>query len=94
MLGAQLSNVIAQQVGLDVVEIKSTDGTKAGTLTAGKYIAEGVFISYEKGFGEYGVNETIPEVFTIEYELIRSLFVQFVQANDTRSGADIILKIE
>lgn len=94
MLGAQLSNMIAQRVGLDVVEIKSTDGTKAGTLTAGKYIAEGVFVSYEKGFGEYGVNETIPEVFTIEYELIRSMFVQFVQANDRRSGADLIFKLE
>jgi translocation and assembly module TamB len=94
MLGAQLSNVIAQRVGLDVVEIKSTDGAKAGTLTAGKYITEGVFVSYEKGFGEYGANETIPEVFTIEYELIRSLFLQFVQANDPRSGADIIFKIQ
>lgn len=93
MLGAQLSNVIAQRVGLDVVEIKSAGGTKAGTLMAGKYIAEGVFISYEKGFGDYGVNETVPEIFTIEYELIRSLFLQLVQANDRRSGGDIIYKI-
>jgi translocation and assembly module TamB len=94
VLAAQMSNTLARGVGLDVVELKGDENWSKASLTAGKYVSQDLYLSYELGFGDYDSNETAPESFTAEYELVRSLFLQLVSGNEQKSGVDLIWKID
>ena len=94
VLAAQMSSMLARSAGMDVVELKGDENWSKASLTAGKYVGQDLYLSYEKGFGDYDSDETAPKIFTAEYELIRSLFLQLVSGNESTSGVDLILIIK
>jgi hypothetical protein len=95
MVSQQLSATVGKSLGLDVVQVKGEDNWSKTSFTAGKYVTNSLFVSYEKGFGSYDANEVAPEIFTLEYQILRFLYLQMVGGNDPhRSGTDVIVKIE
>ena len=94
VLAAQMSSALARGAGMDVVELKGDENWSKASLTAGKYVSSDLYLSYEKGFGDYDTDETAPKIFTAEYELIRSLFLQLVSGNEATSGVDVIFIIK
>jgi hypothetical protein len=51
-------------------------------------------VSFEKGFGKYDANETIPEILTVEYEVVKFLFFQLISGTDDRSGVNVMVKLD
>jgi len=95
MVSQQLSATVGKSLGLDVVQVKGEDNWSKTSFTAGKYVTNSLFVSYEKGFGSYDANEVAPEIFTLEYQILRFLYLQMIGGNDPhRSGMDVIVKLE
>ena len=92
VLAAQMSSALARGGGLDVVELKGDENWSKASLTAGKYVSQNLYLSYERGFGDYDSNETAPETFTAEYELVRALFLSVVSGNDKNSNIGLTWK--
>ncbi|MBL1213321.1 MAG: hypothetical protein HND52_08195 [Ignavibacteriae bacterium] len=93
-LAAQLSSTLGSALGLDVIEIEGNNSWNSATLTAGKYLTDDLYVSYESGFGSTETNETNPRIVTLEYGLTKYLFLQLVEGNDKNSGFDFILKFD
>ncbi|MDZ7764983.1 MAG: translocation/assembly module TamB domain-containing protein [Melioribacteraceae bacterium] len=91
-LAAQVSSSLGDALGLDVIEIRGDENWQRATLTAGKYITDDLYVSYERGFGGTEANEVSPRIVTAEYELTTFLFLQLVEGNDKSAGFDVILK--
>jgi len=95
MASTQLSATVGKSLGLDVIQVKGEDNWSKTSFTAGKYVTNSLFVSYEKGFGSYDANEVAPEIFTLEYQILRYLCLQMIGGNDPhRSGMDVIVKLE
>jgi translocation and assembly module TamB len=94
LVSAQLSSTVGNWVGLDVVRVSGEDNWQKATFTAGKYVTNDVFATYERGLFSSDPNEPITEIARLEYQFVRSLFLRLTKANDTSSGADLIIKIE
>ena len=69
LVAAQLKNTLGDALGLDVIEIKGEDNWKQASLTAGKYLTDEMYVSYEEGFGSSETNEVSPTIITLEYGL-------------------------
>jgi len=93
-LAAQMSSALASGVGMDVVELKGDENWSKASLTAGMYVGDDLYISYEQGFGDYNSNETAPRFFTVEYELIRALSLQLISGNEQSSSIGLVFIIE
>jgi translocation and assembly module TamB len=93
-LAAQLSSTVGSALGLDVIEIEGNNSWNSATLTAGKYLTDELYVSYERGFGSTETNETNPRIVTLEYGLTKFLYFQLVEGNDKNSGFDVILKFD
>ena len=94
MLSARLSSTVGRSLGLDVVDVRGEESWSKVSLTAGKYVTDRLLVTYEKGFGDWESGEAEPQTLTLEYELFKFLFLQLVRGSDTRSGADILIKLQ
>jgi autotransporter translocation and assembly factor TamB len=94
LVSAQLSSTVGKWAGLDVVRVSGEDNWQKATFTAGKYITNDIFATYERGLFSSDPNEPITEVARLEYQFLKLLFLRLTKANDTSSGADLIIKIE
>ena len=85
------SEVAADKLGLDVVEIDdSNQTTGAGmTIKAGKYLNEKILVAVIQ---QMGTNSTTQ--FTLEYQLRKNLQFIFTQSEDNRTGVDILWRYE
>jgi translocation and assembly module TamB len=91
-LAAQLSSTVGGALGLDVIEISGNEGWQQASLTAGKYLTDDLYVSYERGFGSSETNEVNPRIVTMEYQLTKFLYFQLVEGNDKTSGFDAVIK--
>jgi translocation and assembly module TamB len=94
IVSSQLSSTVGKWAGLDVVRVSGEDNWQKATFTAGKYVTNEIFATYERGLFTSDPNEPIKELARLEYQLLQFLFLQLTKANDTSSGADLIIKIE
>ena len=90
----KISQTIGQQLNLDVIEIKAQENLSAATLTVGKYLTSDLFVSYQRGIGSIEDNDIARELVTLEYEILRFLFLQLIEGDSRESGADVIFKFE
>lgn len=91
-LAAQLSSTVGDALGLDVIEISGNESWQQASLTAGKYLSEDIYASYERGFGSSETNEVNAKIVTLEYQITKFLYFQLVEGNDKTSGFDAIIK--
>lgn len=94
MATAMVTQAVGRKFNLDYVELKSEDNWQKATFVAGKYITNDLFMSYERDIDFTQSEQTGDETITLEYELIRHLYLQLIQGSPTKSGAELILKIE
>ena len=94
LIESQLRNTVGEALGLDVIDIKGGNNWKQGSLTAGKYLTDDLFVSYETGFGNSETNEVNPKIVTLEYALSEIIFFQLVEGNDKTAGFDFIFKFD
>jgi len=94
LVAGQLKNTLGDALGLDVIEINGENSWKQTSLTAGKYLTDDLYVSYEKGFGSSETNELNPAIITLEYALTSFLNFQLVEGNDKTAGFDIIFKFD
>jgi len=87
-----IKDALRNSVGLDVVEISSGENWKAGSVKIGKYITNNLYLGYQQTFAFNKKEKTIePEKITLEYQILRSLFLQATNQS-SNSGFDIIFK--
>ncbi|MFW6219163.1 MAG: translocation/assembly module TamB domain-containing protein [Bacteroidota bacterium] len=92
----QLSNVLQDalqsSLHLDVVEISGENTWRSGKVTLGKYITDDLYLRYEQNFSFDKRSKTIePEKIALEYQILRSLFLQATNQKNN-SGFDLIFK--
>jgi translocation and assembly module TamB len=94
LLAGQLTKALQNKFNLDVVEIKAQDDWQSASFIAGKYLTTDLFASYQRGLGSgHDDDDIIPEIITLEYEIIRNVSLQMVAGDDRSSGFDLILKL-
>ena len=87
-----IKDALRNSVGLDVVEISSGGNWKSGRVKLGKYITDDLFLGYQQTFAFNKKEKTIePEKITLEYQILRSLFLQATNQS-SNSGFDLIFK--
>ena len=86
------TSTFGDALGLDVIEIDGSESWKQATLTAGKYLTDDLYVSYERDIGSSETNEVDPRIVTMEYQLTKFLFFQLVEGNDKTTGFDAIIK--
>ena len=94
LVATQLKNSLGDAFGLDVIEITGEDNWKQASLTAGKYLTDDLYVSYEEGFGSSETNEVSPTIITLGYGLTSFLYLQLVEGNDKTAGFDLIFKFD
>lgn len=92
----QVSNLVndalQNTLGLDMVEIAGDGTWKSGRVKIGKYITDDLYLSYQQTFAFDKKEKTIePEKVTLEYKILRSLFLQATNQG-ANSGFDLIFK--
>lgn len=87
-----LKDALQSSLQLDVVEISGGDSWRSGKVTVGKYITNDLYLRYERSFAFDKKNKIIePEKIALEYQIIRSLFIQATNQREN-SGFDLIFK--
>lgn len=94
LVSSQLSRTIGNTLHLDMIEIDAGDNWQNTTFMVGKYIANNLFVTYQKSFGQVAEQAISPEVITLEYEIGRRISIRLIQGNVKDSGVDIILKFD
>ena len=84
--------MLGNRLGMDVVEISSGESWKSGQVKIGKYITNDLFLSYQQTYA-FDKKEKIiePEKITLEYQILRALFLQATNQT-TNSGFDLIFR--
>ncbi len=94
MATAMVTQAVGRKFNLDYIELKGEDNWQKATFVAGKYITNDLFMSYERDIDFTQSEQSGDETISLEYELIRHLYLQLIQGSPTKSGAELILKIE
>ncbi len=94
LVSAQINKALGKSLNVDVFAINAGQSWQQASFVVGKYLTPDLFVSYQKEFGDPKSNEVAPELFTLEYEVTRFLFLQLINGDDKKSGGDIIFKFE
>jgi translocation and assembly module TamB len=94
MVNAQLSSMVGDQLGLDVVRVSGEDNWNKAVLTAGKYVTDELFVAYERGISQSGSSSVVFESARMEYYLMKFLYLHLIEATDKTSGIDVFLKFD
>jgi len=94
MVSAQLTKTLGNRFKLDMVEVQAGDDWESATFMVGKYISNNLFVTYQRGFGVNEDGALFHQTVSLEYELIRNLFIRLTQGDFKDSGIDVILKFE
>lgn len=87
-----VQDALQSSLHLDVVEISEGSTWTSGKVTIGKYITDKLFLRYEQNFAFDKKSKTIdPEEIALEYQILRSLFLQATNQR-INSGFDVIFK--
>jgi autotransporter translocation and assembly factor TamB len=87
-----IKDALRSSVGLDIVEVSSGKNWSSGSVKIGKYITDNLYLGYQQTFAFNKKEKTIePEKITLEYQILRSLFLQATNQSNN-SGFDLIFK--
>jgi len=96
ILARQISGKITHNIGkalnLDVIEFSGSKNWNQASIIIGKYLTNDLYVSYEKEFNVLTSNELTTEELTLEYKVLRNLYLQAKQGNRSLSGVDVFLK--
>ncbi len=91
-VSAALTGALEKGLGIDVVEIAGGRTWKSGSVKIGKYVTDDLYLSYHQNFAFDKKEKVVkPEKITLEYQLLRSLFLQATNQMNS-SGFDLIFK--
>jgi len=93
-LAAELSSKIGNKIGLDVLEISGDENWEMASLTAGNYLTEDLFVSYERSIPLGNSNEIETNKLITEYELLDYFFLQLIGGNSNETGINLIIKFD
>jgi autotransporter translocation and assembly factor TamB len=85
---------LGQELGMDVLRVRGDESFQQLSFLVGKYITNDLFVSYEDQLGTQDANEEAYSTITVEYEVARFLFLQFIKGDVKTTGFDAIIKIE
>jgi autotransporter translocation and assembly factor TamB len=94
IISSQLSSTVGSWAGLDVVHVSGEDNWQKATFTAGKYVTNDIFASYERGLFTSDPNEPITEEARLDYKFTQFLYLRLTESNTTSTGVDLIIRIE
>jgi translocation and assembly module TamB len=95
MLTNQISNMLAQQLRLDMMEIKqagAAEDWQQASITIGRYIGNNIFISYENSFDFSDLKALDSQKINVEYQLNKNIFFNTTQGSTNQNGFDVIFK--
>ncbi len=93
-IAGEVTRSLQQTLDLDVIEFRGDQNWRQSTVVVGKYLTNDLFISYERQLNLKRTGEVAPEQVTLEYEIIRSLFLQATRGDENSTGFDLIFKWE
>ena len=93
-LAGEVTRSIQNKLNLDVIEFRGEQNWRQATVVVGKYLTNDLYVSYERQLNLGRTNEVVPEQMTLEYEVIRSLFLQAIRGDEKETGFDVIIKYE
>jgi len=76
---------LVSDFGLDTLEVELPKGSEAGRVSAGRYVAEDVFVSLGQEFGR-----RVGQVVGVEYSITRSVSVRGSTSTRGDSGVDLL----
>ena len=94
MVSNQLSRSVGDDLKLDVIEVNATDNWQSANFVIGKYIADDIFVTYKREFGQNLDNNLYPETISMEYEIQKNLFLQLIQGSPQVSGYDLLFRVD
>ena len=93
-IAGEVTRSLQQTLDLDGIEFRGDQNWRQSTVVVGKYLTNDLFISYERQLNLKRTGEVAPEQVTLEYEIIRSLFLQATRGDENSTGFDLIFKWE
>lgn len=90
VISGKLQQTLGKELGLDTIDISTgTQGFSDATVSAGKYVAEDVFVSYEQQLGKEGGSQI-----KVEYDISKNFSIETTVNDKGNSGADLIWKFD
>lgn len=93
-IAGEVTRSLQQKLDLDVIEFRGDQNWRQSTVVVGKYLTNDLYLSYERPINLGRTNEVAPEQVTLEYEIMRSLFLQAIRGDEKNTGFDLIYKWE
>lgn len=93
-IASKITSALQNKLNLDVIEFKGDSNWRQSQVIVGKYLTNNLFLSYERELSFGSSNEVIPEKITLEYEIIRRLYLQATQGGEKATGVDLIWKFQ
>jgi translocation and assembly module TamB len=93
-IAGEVSRSLQQTLDLDVIEFRGDQDWRQSTVVVGKYLTNDLYMSYERQLNLGHTDEVVPEQVTLEYEILRSLFLQASRGDEKNTGFDLIFKWE
>jgi len=93
-IAGEVTRSLQQKLDLDVIEFRGDQNWRQSTVVVGKYLTNDLYLSYERQINLGRTNEVAPEQVTLEYEIMRSLFLQATRGDEKNTGFDLIYKWE
>ena len=93
VISSQLTDFLGERLNVDYIEVKSEGSFDNASVVVGKYITNDLFVSYEQRFGEVDEKDLAKYEVTLEYQLLRFLFLELNNSSND-SGFDVIVKFD
>ena len=91
----QLSQIIQNQLRLDLLEIRGDTQFQEASVTVGTYIrGTNIFVSYETGIDFADERTWDPGRVSFEYQINRFLLLTATQSAANESGLDLIIRLQ
>ena len=91
-ISSAVTKALGAGLGLDMVGLEAGKNWRSGNVKIGKYITDDLYLSYQRTFALDKKEKAIDaERITLEYRIMRSLFLQAVNQM-SNSGFDLIFK--
>jgi autotransporter translocation and assembly factor TamB len=89
---SQVSQILQNQLGVDLIEIRGDNQWQEASLTVGRYIGRNLFVSYETDFDFTGFRTMGTDRWNVEYQINRHFFITTTQGDTNENGIDLIFR--
>jgi len=91
-LSTQLTQLLQQQLNVDLIEIRGDNQWQQASLTVGRYFGNNLFVSYEQSFDTNDLRDFGSNVLNVEFKLNRHFYLTTTQSNAYETGIDLIFR--